>query len=57
MSLHGVTGIAIGRSQGKLCIRVFVSQDAGDLQHQIPSSLGGYPVLVEKRGQFRALST
>ena len=57
MSLNGVTGIAIGKSQGKLCIKVFVNQKTDELQDQIPSSLGGYPVLVEQRGQFRALGT
>jgi hypothetical protein len=56
MSLNGVVGIAVSRSQGKLCIKVFVNQKTDELQHQIPSSLGGYPVLVEQRGQFRALS-
>lgn len=57
MSLKGVVGIAIGESQGKLCIRVFVNQKNDELQRRIPSSLGGYPVLIEQKGQFRALNS
>jgi len=57
MSIHGVIGIAVGKSHGKQCIRVFVVQKNNELLQQIPSSLGGYPLIVEQRGQFRALST
>jgi hypothetical protein len=56
LSLSGVVGIAISKSQAKPCIRVFVNEKTDKLQQLIPSSLGGYPVLVEQKGRFRAIS-
>jgi hypothetical protein len=55
MLLYGVTGVAVGKTRGKLCIRVFIGEKTDELQRQIPASLEGYPVLVEEKGRFRAL--
>lgn len=55
MSIHGVIGIAIGKSASKRCIKVFVIQKTDELLQHIPSTLGGYPLVVEQRGQFQAL--
>jgi hypothetical protein len=56
MLIPGITGIAIGKTQGKLCIKVFVYEKTSELQRQVPSSLEGYPVLIEQKGHFRALN-
>jgi hypothetical protein len=55
MSITGVEGIAIGEHKGTSCIRVFTSINPKSLRDKIPSRVGGYPVIIEKAGPFRAL--
>jgi hypothetical protein len=54
MSVPGVVGIAQGESKGVPCIRVFVVRKNSGLLKLIPSQLGGYRVIVEESGEFRA---
>ena len=49
----GVTGTAIGLSRGKPCLKVYVS--GSDAERSVPSSIGGFTVVVEKTGGFRRL--
>ncbi len=55
MSLPGVVGTAIGESEGKPCIKVFVSRKTAEIEKGVPKSLEGYPVVVEVTGEFKAL--
>ncbi|HLG93944.1 MAG TPA: hypothetical protein VI546_03820 [candidate division Zixibacteria bacterium] len=55
MTLPGVVGTAIGESQGKPCIKVFVSQKTAEIEKGMPASLEGYPVVIEETGEFKAL--
>jgi hypothetical protein len=55
MEIPGVSGVAIGESNGNMCIRVFVANSNSECLKQIPNKLEGYPVLVDESGAFRAL--
>ena len=55
MSLRGVVGTAIGESEGKPCIKVFVTQKTAEIEKGVPKSLEGYPVVIEITGEFKAL--
>ena len=55
MAIDCVEGTAIGLYKGKLCIKVFSSVKLQKLQGKIPSSVEGYPVVIEETGTFRAL--
>lgn len=55
MAIDGVEGTAIGLYKGKLCIKIFSSKKAEDLQEEIPSIIEGYQVIIEQTGTFRAL--
>jgi len=57
MALPGVVGIAQGKYQGEPCIKVFTAKMSPELLRQIPLLLGGYRVVVEETGEFRALGT
>jgi hypothetical protein len=52
MGRPGVSGTAIGELDGKPCLKVYLS-DAG-ARKRIPRSSGGFPVVVEVTGPFRA---
>jgi len=54
MSIVGVEGVAIGEHKGKSCIRIFTSVNPKNLRDKIPSSVEGFPVIIEKTGRFRA---
>ena len=54
MELPGVVGTAIGESNGNPCIKVFVVENTGVISETIPSEVEGYPVIIEKTGEFRA---
>ncbi len=45
----------MGREEGKPCFRVFLETDDPAAVGQIPTELGGYPVVVERSGSLRAL--
>jgi len=55
MAIPGVEGTAIGLYQGKPCIRIFTSSKPQQLRDKIPLTVGGYPVIIEETGAFRAL--
>jgi len=55
MAIPGVEGTAIGLFGDKSCIKIFSSRKAEDLQAMIPSTVDGYPVIIEETGTFRAL--
>ena len=55
MALPGVVGIAQGEYEGEPCLKVFAAKKSPKLLEQIPQLLGGYRVIVEETGEFRAL--
>lgn len=55
MALPGVVGIAQGEFNGEPCLKVFAAKKNPELLEQIPQLLGGYRVIVEETGEFRAL--
>jgi hypothetical protein len=55
MAIPGVTGTAIGASEGKPCIIIFVLQKTGELMALLPERVEGHRVVVEESGPFRAL--
>jgi hypothetical protein len=55
MASDGVEGTAIGFYKGKPCIKIFSSKKVEDIQGMIPSTVEGYPVIIEETGTFRAL--
>jgi hypothetical protein len=54
MAIPGVTGVAEGRCQGRPCIKVYVTEKAQS-GGKIPAEIEGFPVSVEKTGEFRPL--
>ena len=54
MSLPGVTGIAEGLCHGSPCIRVLVIKKTPELEENIPSTLEGFPVMIEETGKIHA---
>lgn len=55
MSIEGVIGTAEGLCNGKPCIKVYVIKKTRQLTQRIPTTLEGYPVVMEETGEFRAL--
>ena len=55
MAIPGVEGTAIGLSEGKPCIKIFTSSKSQQLRRNIPSTIEGYPVVIEQTGTFQAL--
>jgi len=55
MAIPGVEGTAIGLFEDKPCITIFASGKAEELRAKIPTTIEGYPVIVEETGIFRAL--
>lgn len=55
MAMPGVTGVGIGLTEDRreTCITVYVSRGAST--EAIPKEIEGYPVVVKRRGIFRAL--
>lgn len=56
MTLPGVAAIGESLCDGEPCFRVYVVDLTPDVEARIPSSFEGYPVVVEKSGEIRALS-
>lgn len=52
MAVPGVVGTAIGRCDGRPCIRVFVRDSAAAKAARFGNELDGYPLRVEVSGQF-----
>ena len=55
MAIDGVEGTAIGLYEGKPCIKIFTSSKSKEIRNKIPSTVEGYPVIIEETGAFRAL--
>jgi hypothetical protein len=55
MSVPGVVGVAVSKCDGKPCIRVLVVEKTPELRSKIPSTLEGYPVVLEETGPLRPL--
>jgi hypothetical protein len=55
MSVPGVVGTAIGKCEGKPCIKVLVVKKTPELSEKIPLELEGFPVVVEETGMIRRL--
>ena len=55
MTIDGIEGTAVGLFEGKPCIKIFSSKKAEELRGIIPSTVDGYPVIIEETGIFRAL--
>lgn len=55
MAIPGVEGTAIGLFEGKPCIKIFISSKPQQIRDKIPSTVEGYPVIIEETGAFRAL--
>ncbi len=55
MAIPGVEGTAIGLFEGKPCIKIFTSLKSQEVRDKIPSTVEGYPVIIEETGEFRAL--
>lgn len=55
LALPGVVGTAIGQCDGKLCVKVFVVKKTPAVVARLPSTLEGFPVIVEETGEIRAL--
>ena len=55
MAIPGVEGTAIGLFEGKPCIKIFSSRKPQEVRGKIPSTVEGYPVIIEETGAFRAL--
>jgi hypothetical protein len=54
MAIPGVTGVAEGRCGSSPCIKVYVT-GMGQSGGKIPAEIEGFPVSVEKTGEFRPL--
>ena len=55
MAIPGIEGMGQGEYKGKPCIKVYAIKKSPELLEQIPRTLGGYRVIVEETGEFRAL--
>ncbi len=56
IAIDGVEGTAIGLFEDEPCIKIFCSGRTEELRAMIPSTVEGYPVILEEAGVFRALS-
>ena len=55
MALEGVVGTAIGKDEGRKCIKIFTCSNFSYVRLQIPDTIDEYVVLIEKTDQFQAL--
>ncbi len=55
MSFPAVVGTAIGEFKGKPCIKILVVKKTEELTQKIPSTLEGFPVVIQQAGEIRAL--
>jgi hypothetical protein len=55
IDLPGVSGVGIGECEGEPCLVVMVAEKTDELSKLIPSSVDGFPVVVQETGAFRAL--
>lgn len=57
LAIKGVVGVYVGLLGDKStpCLRVMVIQDFPAVRKEIPSSIEGYPVVIEASGKIRPL--
>ncbi len=55
MAISGVVGTAIGQQDGRPCILVLTASNTEQVRQKIPSSVEGYPIVVQHVGEIRAL--
>jgi len=55
MAIPGVIGTAIGEHKGNPCILVLTASNAKQVRETIPSTVDGYPVVIEYTGEIHAL--
>jgi hypothetical protein len=55
MAIPGVVGTAIGAPDGTPSILILTASNADRIRTQIPSTMEGYPVVIQHAGEFRAL--
>lgn len=55
MGIPGVVGTAIGQSEGRPCIKIFVVEKTDELLALFSDSFDGHRVIVERTGELRAL--
>jgi len=56
MTIPGVVGTAIGRSQSEPSILVLVADNPDRVRKQIPFAVEGYPVVIQQTGEFHSTS-
>jgi hypothetical protein len=58
MALPGVVGTGVGECQKRTpCVKVFVVKKTPELLSRVPTTLEGFPVVVEETGEIRALDS
>ncbi len=55
MALPGVVGTGIGQCKGKPCILILAASNTEQIRKQIPSTVDGYPVVIQYVGEIHAL--
>jgi len=55
MALPGVIGTAIGRHGDKPCLLILAEADNEQIRQNVPSTVEGYPVIIQHTGDIRAL--
>jgi hypothetical protein len=55
MAIPGVVGTALGVEKGRPCILVYTASNTAQMRRQIPSTVEGYPVVIEYVGEVHAL--
>lgn len=55
MAIPGVIGTAIGEHKGNPCILVLTASNTKQVRETIPSTVDGYPVVIEYTGEIHAL--
>jgi hypothetical protein len=55
MALPGVIGTAIGRHGDRPCILILAEADNEQIRLHVPSTVEGYPVIIQHTGDIRAL--
>ncbi len=55
MALPGVIGTAIGRRGNQPCILILTESGADQISGALPSTVEGYPIVVEHTGNIRAV--
>jgi hypothetical protein len=55
LSIPGVVGAGIAKSDGKPCIVIMVKEKSQYAEGQIPKELDGYKVIVQETGELKTI--